>query len=80
MMRMALKRGERRTGTVTEKHTILDLATGKHRKALVVQDHKTHYEHWFFVSSTFWDLATIESCFIEFGLGRRSRFLREVSL
>lgn len=56
-----MRREEWKLGTVTEKHTIVDLRTGRRRHALVVRpDDDAACEDWFFVSSYMWKCVTIE--------------------
>ena len=72
-----MKRGEIFLGTVTEKHTILDLCTGRPRHALVVRRDDACVEDWFFVPTALWAKVTIEGlggdCRVAYGVGRRVR-------
>lgn len=78
-----MKRGEVFTGTVTEKHTILDLKTGRTRRAIVVRaDSNDGIEDWLFVAPALWNKLSIEGLGnhyrVEYGLGRLVSVLERV--
>lgn len=76
-------RGVTYQGTITEKHTVVDLVTGRSKRLLVVRrdDEDGSYEDWFFVSETVWNAAHIEDfggdCVVQYGLGKKTKILKK---